>query len=64
KPKSDQANKNSKNIIEYKVKKGDTLYAIAVKYNVSVDKLKQWNNFKGSKLSIGQLIIIYTDREA
>jgi membrane-bound lytic murein transglycosylase D len=64
KPKSDQANKNSKDIIEYKVKKGDTLYTIAVKYNVSVDKLKQWNNFKGSKLNIGQLIIIYTDREA
>ena len=32
------------NIGEYIVKKGDTLYSIATKYNISVDTLKALNN--------------------
>ncbi len=55
--------KTSKNIIEYKVKNGDTLFGIAKMFKVSVAELKRWNNFKGDNINIGQLIIIYTDRE-
>lgn len=43
---------------EYVVKKGDTLYGIANKYNVSVDNLKSYNNLSTDSLSIGQKIKI------
>ena len=42
----------------YVVKKGDTLYSIANKYNVSVDNLKNTNNLNNNNLSIGQTLII------
>lgn len=42
----------------YIVKKGDSLYSIAKKYNTTVDKIKQKNNLKTNSLSIGQKLII------
>jgi LysM repeat protein len=42
----------------YMVKPGDTLYSIARKSNISVDKLKQLNNLSNNILSVGQLLII------
>ena len=41
---------------EYVVKKGDTLYSIARKYNTSVDNLKSINNITIDSLAIGQII--------
>lgn len=41
---------------EYVVKKGDTLYSIARKYNTSVDNLKSINNITTDSLVIGQII--------
>ena len=41
---------------EYVVKKGDTLYSIARKYNTSVDNLKSINNITTDSLAIGQII--------
>ena len=41
---------------EYVVKKGDTLYSIAIKYNTSVDNLKSINNITTDSLAIGQII--------
>lgn len=38
----------------YSVKSGDTLYAIASKYNLTVAELKQINNLTSNNLSIGQ----------
>ncbi|MFV0249053.1 MAG: glucosaminidase domain-containing protein [Tenacibaculum sp.] len=38
----------------YLVKKGDTLYAIAKKYQVSIDQLKIINNLKSNYIQIGQ----------
>ncbi len=38
----------------YIVKKGDTLYAIARKYNLTVDELKELNNLTTNNLNIGQ----------
>lgn len=50
--------KNNTSSNEYVVKKGDTLYGIANKYNVSVDNLKNYNNLSTDSLSIGQTIKI------
>ena len=38
----------------YRVKKGDTLSHIAGKYRVSVRKLKNLNNLRGSLIRVGQ----------
>jgi flagellum-specific peptidoglycan hydrolase FlgJ len=40
----------------YKIKKGDTLYSISRKFNVSVAKLKQLNNLKNNTISIGKVL--------
>ena len=42
----------------YIVKKGDSLYSIAQKYNTTVDELKRKNNLNSNLLSIGQILII------
>ena len=44
--------------ITYTVKKGDSLYSIASKYNTSVDNIKSKNNLKSNNLQIGQVLII------
>ena len=43
---------------EYQVSKGDTLYSISNKFNVSIDDLKKKNNISDNALSIGQNLII------
>lgn len=45
------------------VRRGETLYSISRKYNCSVDDLKRWNKFKGSKLSPGQRLVVNTSTE-
>ena len=42
----------------YTVKKGDSLWKIANKYNTTVEKLKSANNLKTNKLSVGQKLVI------
>ena len=42
----------------YSVKKGDTLYSIATKNNLTVPELKKLNNLKSDNLSIGQTLLI------
>ncbi len=46
------------NYINYKVERGDTLYSIAKKFNISVNELKSKNNLNSNSLSIGQSINI------
>jgi len=64
---SDRPNKgknNDKNatskILHHKVKSGESFYSIAEKYNCKVNDLKEWNNKTGSKLNIGDKLVIYT----
>ena len=45
----------------YIVKKGDTLYGIANKYNISLNDLKKINNIDSNILSIGQILNIPTN---
>lgn len=46
----------------YTVKKGDTLYSIAKKYNISVNDLMKDNNLNNTNLSIGQVLKIRIDK--
>lgn len=41
------------------VKSGETLGALSKKYKCSVTDLKEWNNLKGTNLSIGQKLRVY-----
>lgn len=42
----------------YIVEKGDTLYSIAKKFDISVNKLKEYNNLSNNLLNVGQKILI------
>lgn len=42
----------------YEVQKGETLYAISKKFNISVEELKRKNNLPDNTISIGQKLII------
>ena len=46
----------------YTVKKGDSLYSIAKKYNTTVDELKRTNNLTSNILSIGQVLKLPSDK--
>lgn len=45
---------------DYVVKKGDSLYSIANKNNITVDELKKINNLTSNMLSIGQVLKLPT----
>ena len=52
---------NNEEIIDenvYTVEKGDSLYSISRKYNITVDNLKSANNLTSNLLSIGQKLVI------
>jgi len=55
-------NKNKKQSVQlktYTVKKGDTLYSISRKFNISVDTLKKENRLKSNTISLGQELKIF-----
>jgi len=41
------------------VRKGETLYRIALKYNTSVEKIKEWNNLRDNLIYPGKRLVIY-----
>ena len=43
---------------EYEVIKGDTMYSISKKFNISIDDLKAKNNISDTTISVGQVLII------
>lgn len=47
--------------IEYKVQSGDSLWLIARNFNVTVNKLKQWNGLAQSHLNIGDTLTIFLE---
>lgn len=49
---------NPNECVIYTIKKGDSLYEIAKKYNTSIDAIKRYNNLTTNNLSIGQKIRI------
>lgn len=44
--------------MEYRVQPGDTLYAIANKFDITVEEIKRWNNKTDNSISIGEKIRI------
>jgi len=57
---------NPSNMFMYTVKKGDSLYTIAKKYNTTVNAIIDINSLKSTNLSIGQILRIpeqYTEEE-
>ncbi|MEO8680494.1 MAG: LysM peptidoglycan-binding domain-containing protein [Vicinamibacterales bacterium] len=48
----------------YRVRPGDTLYAIAKRNGATIEQLKAWNNIRGSKLNIGDRIVIQSPKTA
>ncbi|GAB4547382.1 MAG: hypothetical protein Fur0020_15640 [Thermodesulfovibrionia bacterium] len=47
-----------KEVKRYRVKKGDTLWMIAQRFNTDIDTLKRLNGLKSSRLEVGQVIVI------
>ena len=44
----------------YRVRSGDVLGAIALKYRVKVADIRSWNNIRGSMIRVSQRLTIYT----
>ncbi len=49
----------SGNLIYHKVKSGETLGHIAIRYGTTASKIRQWNNISGSRIYAGQRLRIY-----
>lgn len=43
----------------YKVKSGDSLGKIALKYDVKVSDIQKWNKIKGTNIRAGQSLVVY-----
>ncbi len=58
--KQQQGNKNTPKSkpAKYTVRKGDTLSEIAQKFGVTVTELKRWNRLSGTKIGVGQVLIV------
>lgn len=48
--------------VSYKVKRGDTLGSIAHVFRTSVSSIQRWNNLRGSRITAGDQLTIYTNR--
>ena len=55
---NDVLDKEPMECIVYTVKKGDSLYSIANKYNTTVNEIKRYNNLDNNLLNIGDRIVI------
>jgi len=54
----DFKNNSGDTTIHYIVKKGDTMGHIAEKYFITSQDIREWNNIRGSKIVVGQELII------
>ncbi|NPA54284.1 MAG: transglycosylase SLT domain-containing protein [Aquificae bacterium] len=50
--------------INHVVKKGETLYRIAKKYNISIEEIKKLNNIVGNNIKVGQVLKIPKEKYA
>ena len=54
------ASETKSRLVQYRVRKGDTLLGIADRYSVSSDDLRKWNHLKAARVSRGMMLRIYT----
>jgi membrane-bound lytic murein transglycosylase D len=52
------AKADGKKPVQYKVKKGDSLYIVAKRFNVEMQHLKRWNPRTGQALKPGQMLVV------
>ncbi|HKY34154.1 MAG TPA: LysM peptidoglycan-binding domain-containing protein [Candidatus Polarisedimenticolia bacterium] len=45
--------------ISYRVRRGDNLFRIALKFNTTVENLKAWNKITGDSINAGDVLTIY-----
>jgi membrane-bound lytic murein transglycosylase D len=45
----------------HRVRRGDTLFSIAKRYDTTVEELKEWNRLRSSAIQIGQRLTIFRD---
>jgi len=43
----------------YRIRRGDTLGAIAARFHVSVSYLRRWNHLRGSEIIVGRILRLY-----
>ena len=48
--------------VVYRVKRGDTLFSIARVFETTVDALRRWNGLKGSRITPGDRLTVYSSR--
>ena len=58
-PATQPVNEKSR-LVQYRVRKGDTLGGIADRYSVSTDDIRKWNHLKAAHVSRGMVLRIYT----
>lgn len=61
-PELEAPSERNQNMVTYRVKSGDVLGSIANRYGVKVRDIQEWNNLRGTRINIGQKLIIYTSR--
>lgn len=59
-PATQPVNETKSRLVQYRVRKGDTLGGIADRYSVSPDDVRKWNHLKAARVSRGMLLRIYT----
>ena len=47
-----------KSAVKHTVVKGDTMYNISKRYNVSAEEIKKWNNLPDNNIRLGQVLLI------
>ena len=52
----------SAGVLDYRVRNGDSLWNIAQTHGISVDRLKQENNLRGSRIYAGQVLKVPVTR--
>ncbi len=57
-------NKDLKGFTLYKIKQGDTISDIALKFNVSIEQIKKWNGLKSNKIVAGKELKIKKGEKA
>tara|TARA_B100000809_G_scaffold186852_1_gene185055 strand:+ start:1432 stop:2232 length:801 start_codon:yes stop_codon:yes gene_type:complete len=58
--KSRKKKEKTSNVKKYTVEKGDSLYSISRKFNITVDALKRYNGLDSNTISIGQVLYVHT----